>query len=87
MNALLGWGFRDWEPEVVEPSGARAVAVLDALAEGPATSTEIALDIGAPMRNCSAVLSELYKAGVLDRRKWSQPGRNPAFIYSIKGAK
>lgn len=45
---------------------ARVLAVIE---QGPATSSEVALETGLPMRHCSAYLSELHAAGVLTRSR------------------
>lgn len=44
--------------------------VMRVLSEGPATSSEIALEIGGNVRNVSARLQQLYAAGRLARREF-----------------
>lgn len=61
--------------------------LMRVLAEGPATSSEIALELGGNVRNVSARLHQLYVAGRLTRREFhlgaDRRTRETVWLYSL----
>lgn len=57
--------------------GTIAAAIIAALGDGEATTTEIAVELGRPTLNVSAILCQLHKRGVLTRRAAVMELSNP----------
>ena len=58
--------------------------ILDALQQGPVTSTGIASDLGIKPKSSSSILSSLYWQGVLAREPMESRGGRPGFIYRVQ---
>jgi len=63
----------------------RRAQVLSALKTAPATSRDISDAVGISCANASAVLSQLYHSGQLERTQLPVTGRGrPEVLYRIK---
>ncbi|HEY4145210.1 ArsR family transcriptional regulator [Pinirhizobacter sp.] len=61
----------------------KASRVLRVLAEGPATTGEVAAELGWNVHLTCAHLKNLHLAGKVSRKRFPAPGRLVRFLWSI----
>lgn len=87
MTPLAGWGYCDWAQEPVAHVATQPELIMQVLAEGPATSTEVSAETGLSVRHCSAVLSSLHRRKRVSRQEFmrSREHGSTAYLYSLRG--
>ncbi|MGV8863252.1 MAG: hypothetical protein ACOH2T_19060 [Pseudomonas sp.] len=92
MNpALLGWGFRAIQKtastSVTPRKNTERTKIREILREGPATSIDVAMEMGISVRLASAHLSWMFhKNQEVTRSVFHREGLSRAYLYVMKEA-